>query len=1011
MNYPVYNGSADASTIAPSAALSPADNEVEDEDELPIFALERVQLQFQISSLASMAVSNNILYLAVTSGRILRIDLNNPQDIDDVELPKLKAPGTGSVREIFLDPTGSHLLVTTSTAENFYLNARSPRAKHLSRMKGNIISAVAWNPSEPSSSTKEILIGTADGKVIETYIEPSEEFFKREERFSRLVWKVPGGLPVDGLYVELLPGKPDMRRLLAATGGRLWHWVSRIVRHAPGDYSPTFTKFFDDENTAAVHVDYSTAGDPVLAISPDDENFSDDKAFAWLNSAGVYHGKLYTAPTTPGLGSIIFQDSKLYPESSLPSSPASISSITLTKYHVLILRDHEILAVNLLDNTIVFDERLPASDRFIGVTSDVKNSTYWAYSTDSIFEITVTDEDRDIWRIYLEQNRFDEALRLARTPKEQDAVAIANGEFLLENNSFLEAANVLGQSSKPFESVAIQFVEKKKIDALRRYLSVKLSSYKPSHVMQRIMLASWIVELFMEKMNSLEDSMATKESERTTEPEIKPATNGNHKQHKLGEVTEDETAQLFEKPKKPRRPSENAAEAELKRVRDEFHEFVEKHKNALDRKTIYEIISSHGRQAELLFYANSVGDYSYVLSYWVRLEKWTEALQVLRKQSEPEIYYKYSTVLLVNVPKETVDTWMRMPDLSPRKLIPAILSYSLTVGPGEQNLAVRYLLYAINSLKSKDSAVHNTLISLYASDKSRDESALLEYLQFHDLERCYDTDFALRLCIKHQRVQSCIFIYSSMGLYEEAVDLALKNDNIELASVVADRPSDDAPLGKKLWLRVAQRVINKEHGIKSAIEFLKRCELLKIEDLLPFFPDFVVIDDFKEEICAALEDYSKSIELLRKEMDESAKTAETIRADIAGLGSRFAIVEPGERCFICSYPLLSRQFYVFPCQHAFHGDCLVKKISEISNVRVRRRIAELQLDTQKAVTAAPAPATTGGANAAGAAGAVLDELDALVAAECILCGPYMINSIDEPFVSEKDGQAAVEWEM
>ena len=31
----------------------------------------------------------------------------------------------------------------------------------------------------------------------------------------------------------------------------------------------------------------------------------------------------------------------------------------------------------------------------------------------------------------------------------------------------------------------------------------------------------------------------------------------------------------------------------------------------------------------------------------------------------------------------------------------------------------------------------------------------------------------------------------------------------------------------------------------SAIEFLKQCELLKIEDLIPFFPDFVVIDDFK----------------------------------------------------------------------------------------------------------------------------------------------------------------------
>ncbi|KAK9370947.1 Pep3/Vps18/deep orange family-domain-containing protein [Lipomyces kononenkoae] len=982
MDFPVYTTSPSGNgTPVIAQPRTAALSGVEAEEDMPIFSIERVQLQFQISSLVTMAVSNNVLYLAVASGRILRIDLNNPQDIEDIELPKLKAPGTGNIRNIFLDSTGSHLLVTTTTAENFYLNLRTTRAKQLSRLKGNIITSVAWNPTEPSSSTKEILVGTADGKVIETYIEPSDEYFKREERFSKLVWRTPGGVPVDGLYVDLLPGKPDMRRLIAATGGRLWHWVSKIIRHAPGDYSPTFTKFFDDEDTA-VYVEYAPSAQPLLSVSPESDSLTDERSFAFLNESGIYNGKLYTAPTTPDLGTIIFQDSKLYPKSNLPSSSAPISCITLTKYHTLILRDNQILAVNLLDNTIVFDERLPYSDKFLGLTSDIKNSTYWAYSSDSIYEVTVTDEDRDVWQIYLSHRRFDEAMRMAKTPRERDAVAIANGVFLLENESYLEAANVLGKSSKPFESVAIQLMEKKKSDALRRYLIVKLGGYKSSHMMQRTMLASWIVEVFMEKLNSLEDSLATRESERTTEPEGKGRSNG----------VNGESNGLFDKPKK-KHATENGVSSDIKRIKDEFQEFVTRHKNDLDRKTTYEIISSHGRQEELLYYANSVNDYSFVLSYWVRLEKWNEALTVLRKQNEPEIYYKYSTVLLVNCPKETIDTWMRMPELQPRKLIPAILSYSLTVPFGDQNQAIRYLLYAINSLKSKDAAVHNTLISIYASDKSKDESALLGYLQFHDIERCYDTDFALRLCIKHRRVQSCIFIYSSMGLYEEAVDLALEHDNVELASVVADRPGDNASLRKKLWLRVAQKVINKEHGIKSAIEFLKRCELLKIEDLLPFFPDFVVIDDFKDEICAALEEYSRNIDQLRKEMDESAKTSETIRADINSLSTRFAIVEPGERCFICSFPLLSRQFYVFPCQHSFHGDCLINKVAEISNMRVGRKITQLQLEAQK--------------NGDG----ISDELDALVAAECVLCGPHMINSVDEQFVDENDKELAAEWEL
>ncbi len=38
----------------------------------------------------------------------------------------------------------------------------------------------------------------------------------------------------------------------------------------------------------------------------------------------------------------------------------------------------------------------------------------------------------------------------------------------------------------------------------------------------------------------------------------------------------------------------------------------------------------------------------------------------------------------------------------------------------------------------------------------------------------YDLDYALRLCTQNGRTQSCVHIYSQMGLYEEAVNLALK---------------------------------------------------------------------------------------------------------------------------------------------------------------------------------------------------------------------------------------------
>jgi len=132
--------------------------------------------------------------------------------------------------------------------------------------------------------------------------------------------------------------------------------------------------------------------------------------------------------------------------------------------------------------------------------------------------------------------------------------------------------------------------------------------------------------------------------------------------------------------------------------------------------------------------------------------------------------------------------------------------------------------------------------------------------------------------------------------------------------------------------------------LNSAMRFLENTELLKIEDILPFFPDFVVIDDFKEEICTALEGYSAHIEKLKSEMEEATKNAEAIKKDITELKGRFVTVEAGERCSKCSYPLLTRQFYAFPCQHSFHADCLIGLVKEYLPQHELRKIVALQTE-------------------------------------------------------------------
>ncbi|KAJ5517998.1 Pep3/Vps18/deep orange [Penicillium expansum] len=904
---------------------------------LPMFDVERVQLAFSVAAdFVAAQVANNVLVLALSTNRILRIDLDSPEDVEDIDLPK-KSSEVGVIRRMFLDPSASHLIITTTLGENYYLHAQSPsrQPKPLSRLKGVSIESVAWNPSLPTASTREILIGATDGNVYETYIEPSSY---RQEKYTTPVYQVPGASPVVGISAEPVSSKTDQRRVIVATYGKLLHFIGRTGVSRHGRESGVYLELFQREMPTTHEVTTPSASAPSsLVISPTiSESYQaegyTERQFAWLSSEGIYHGPLTSESP--------FKTANMLARSVFPASESPrggrkliqdpISAMTLSQWHVLALVGGRVVAVNRLSQEVVHDQPvLEPGQSALGLLTDLTKNTYWLFTSQAIFEVVAGDEDRD----------FDEALQYARGASQRDAVMTASGDFLAGKGNFLEAAKVWGKSSKGFEEVCLTMIDHKEHDALRNYLLSQLATYKKASLMQRIMVASWLVELFMSKLNSLDDNIATKAelAEGTSPGEIKD---------------------------------------QLGSIRADFQEFVNSYKADLDKKTVYDIISSHGREEELLFFATATNDYNYVLSYWIQREKWLEALKVLQRQSEADVFYKYSSVLMTHKPTDLVDILMRQTNLDPERLIPALLNYnkSASVSSLNQNQAVRYLNFIIVNHPNPSAAVHNTLISIHASSPSPSEAGLLTYLQSQPSSPPpYDADFALRLCIQNQRIQSCIHIYSTMGQYLQAVELALEHKDIELAAIVADRPEGNDKLRKKLWLLVAEKKIRQPGtGIKEAIEFLRRCELLRIEDLIPFFPDFVVIDDFKDEI------------------------SRQIRGEISGLDTRYAIVEPGERCWICSLPVLSRQFFVFPCQHAFHSDCLGREVLDGAGGK-KKYIRDLQTQLSS------------GDISSSRREEIVKELDGLVAEACILCGDHAIKQIDKPFIAKSE--TAEDWAL
>lgn len=52
----------------------------------------------------------------------------------------------------------------------------------------------------------------------------------------------------------------------------------------------------------------------------------------------------------------------------------------------------------------------------------------------------------------------------------------------------------------------------------------------------------------------------------------------------------------------------------------------------LDRATVFDLISSHGRSELLLHYASVIGDYGRIVAHWIQEEDWQAALLAMARQ-------------------------------------------------------------------------------------------------------------------------------------------------------------------------------------------------------------------------------------------------------------------------------------------------------------------------------------------------------------------------------------------
>lgn len=907
--------------------------------------IEHVQLEFikEIdNNICALRVQSNLLCFALRSGLLFLIDLDTPSAVSKFEIPLVTASNNAEkLIDMWMSPNGKRLFLKTNFAKYYICEVDSVKQQYDDKAKGNNKGILTVKKLIKKNCDIRVVNWIDDKKFLCGTVDGQVYFVDTVDKHGKHrndpdvcpVYRSTS--PIDGVFWS------KHGHFIVASGNKIMYWRNIVNGKAPVLEEPAETEEFEH-----LHKDTGKKFD------------SHDDSFAWITHTGVVFGKV-------GSTSKVLSNAKVLLTVELPESKHNIRDIILTDFHMIILRGWTVTIINKLSNAIVFDESIwnQTGERMLGLTADYSQDppTFWCFSTANIYEIILHKESQAVWKLLCDQKDFETALSLKGLNEwEKEALYYHKGSYLLDvEGKSLEAAKCLGlTSSATIGSVALRLLESdQSAESIQTYLTTKLDTMDSKNQVQRILISSWIMWNFMKQLNDIDEKINTERN-----------TDGLRQRTDKKEV-----------------------------VISQLEEFLKSHLDCLDKETIYQVLAEQNRKQELLFFANLLKDYQYVLSYWVRQENWYEALKVLLNMQDPESVYNYASVLLVNSPEATVNTWMKIEGIKPVELIPPILTYFTNyrrqVSFGEahtENYALNYLMWSVEEHELEDSILYNTILYMMitrvssGSNKEMEELQIIRFLDAHDGK--YDKDFLLRLSVKFHKIKVSIYLYSRLNLYEDAVTLALDNKMIDSAKLVVKNKdlACNFSLKRRIWLKIGKAMLYQESGsqdIKQTIRAIisESDEVLEIKDLLPLFDEFTTIANLKDELIRSLEKHGQSMSQISEHIKQSLEMKKDIQKDIEAFRERYNILEPGVLCSSCEKILQTRKFLVFPCGHCFHTDCLIKAILNSNDYNLRSEIENFQRRLAKNKKSVKA-----------------EELESLITTKCCLCSDININSIDEP---------------
>ncbi len=967
--------------------------------------------------LRRVAIGNNVLVAATSTCSIVRRNLDSNDAEEEVDLSRRRED---SIEHIFIDPTGNHVIVTLSNGENFYLHSRSTRPKKFStKLQGKIESVAFDRLNGTESSTRSFLAGTSTGCIYELGFDSGGK-----EKNCQLLHQLDPQQPlaITSLHFDVVkslsPQGSNRILILLATAKptRLYHFFGGST------FSQVFAKYASGSSSkGSQFTEVPGEIDRAELICFNFNNMNRAQSFAMMSRAGIYQGSINLVDTNSPDDSVIIADANMspygesYDEVSEP--PQSFAAST---FHYVTLQYDRLVCLSRLNGTVVQEEMIRVADgNAIGIVRDITRGTLWLYTDSYVFQLTIQNEDKHIWSIYLEQamsgdeSSFDVAYKHCKKKEDKEKVLNARAEFALRSGKIDQAAAYFARSGASFENVVLRLlrsdvsgsdIDLKKsanfklysvttgpeLSALRIYLQEARDMLPNSAKSQRTMICTWLCEIFLH--------------------EITMTGLSSNNMQKRGELVA------------------------------QFEVFLKT--ASLDPTTTIKLITSRGGDIHrelLLSYARIIGDYDRMVGNLIIEHFYIDAINVLTNagfERVEELIYKFSPVLMEFQPEATVKMLISKKKIKVSKILPSLLRYSTLLDAyltgkrshdtvtldmdstgAKVNFAIKYLMEYVTNVHESVAEIiaFHSLIWFLAKYDTPDETTLCLYLErllqmklegfFASLTLNYD--YILRQCKIFKRQRGIVHAYFLIGMDYEAVEAALKVD-ISLAKKVALNPQDISQK-KKLWLIIAEHIIAIDSNAKRALLLIKESDsALKIEDLLPLLPDFTEIELLKEDICGTLEECGRRIDHLKSEMEELSESAEGINTELEAIKKRGYSVSSLQHCEYCRSALFNRQFYLFPCSHGFHQDCMLKRVYTHKHLDDKQLEAVTILNDQIRSISRRAKDDK---RAMAQQEYLQNELDGYIAADCPLCGYVMIRSLSMPLISSDDALEAKSWEL